>query len=216
MNWKYFHIHLQAWRCLFCLLLVPGVTSFSTPRKWALSATALRAGERGELTVSDPPPLNAAMIEAARKRLPWEDLDELEVAEAWETGRVWYNTRVRLVNLWVLPRDMSNGAWESYAVAASKGEEKILDEVPQLLRLPTEGIVASARAVLTNLNLPPALLRKEPLLLTLTPDRLLGGFDQLKRQQECNGGDGAAKTIEACRETPGLLANAAMEWIPRE
>lgn len=92
--------------------------------------------------------------------------DDDEAMTGWESGEWWEQTRLRLVELWVLPRDMSNGgADDRYSKAAERREMKLIEAVLQLLRLPPREVVASAKAVLKE-RLPPALLRNEPVLLS--------------------------------------------------
>ena len=177
----------------------------------------LFAGERGELTVSEPYPLDPILVEAAKEVLPWEQQqdagEDSTNCDEWKQGQVWHETRIKLTNLWVLPRDMSNGAWDAYAVAASSGEQKILNQVPQLLRIDTEAVVASAKTVLTTLSLPPALLRKEPMLLTIDSKCLVGGFKTLQNSHKLlQANTDTVAVLEACRDTPGLLFDAAIAW----
>jgi len=164
------------------------------------------------------------LVEAALTRLPWEienGGDEEALAEEISSEERWYNTRKILSRLWVLPRDIlkDNGT------AASKGEDRMLSAVPQLLRLRSEDVESSAKTVLSVLRLPPALLRKEPLLLTIQPDRLVRGFDGLvlaetkKMIQDTDNErlEGIDEEIgsavrEACKDTPGLLLEAATQW----
>ena len=167
----------------------------------------------GELSISEEAPqLSAALIQSAQERLPWEqplEDDSLNIEndiESWRSGKQWYSTRQRLMDMWVLPRDMSKGSWEAYAAAANRGEESILEKAPQLLRLPSDNIVDSTRMVLSVLKLPPALLRKEPLLLTMEPQRLQGGFERLQTNDSYAD---AAMAREACKNIPGLLLEAA-------
>ena len=170
----------------------------------------------GELSISEEAPqLSAPLIQSAQERLPWEEpladdsINSDNDIVSWRSGKQWYITRQRLMDVWVLPRDMSNGSWEAYAAAANRGEESILQKSPQLLRLPSEQIIASAKTVLSVLKLPPALLRKEPLLLTMEPQRLQGGFEQLQANDSYAD---AAMAREACKNTPGLLLEAAQNW----
>ena len=171
---------------------------------------------------SSPPRLDQVLIEAARVRLPWEENRESDnnevdfLSEEISSGQQWYQTRQLLTRLWVLPRDMSNGSWEAYAIAASNGEDKMLSCVPQLLRLPPGDIERSAKTVLSVLKLPPALLRREPLLLTVPSDLLVKGFEKLlcgEREDVTREGiiDGEIrlKVLEACKDTSGLLLEAA-------
>lgn len=187
---------------------------------------ALRA-EFGELSISEElPPLDPAWIGAARKPLSWEalsvtntdvydvvpsdNIDDDPSSSLWQNGQRWFVTREALMDLWVLPRDMSNGSWENYADAAIRGEEKVLQQVPQLLRLESESIILSAKTVLNELGLPPALLRKEPILLSMSPDRLRGGFESIRNMNSDDINDKSA--LEACRDTEGLLVKAATKW----
>ncbi len=170
---------------------------------------------------SSPPRLDPLLIDAARVRLPWEEKregDNNEVAylsEDISSGQQWYQTRQVLTRLWVLPRDMSNGSWEAYAEAANNGEDRMLSCVPQLLRLPPDDIERSAKTVLSILKLPPALLRREPLLLTVPSDLLLKGFEQLlsdEREDVTREGTDEEirlNVLEACKDTSGLLLEAA-------
>lgn len=183
---------------------------------------------------SSPPRLDPFLIEAARERLPWEEIienDSNEVAclseEMISSGQQWFQTRQLLTRLWVLPRDMSNGSWEAYTKAANNGEDRMLSCVPQLLRLPPEDIERSAKTVLSELKLPPALLRREPLLLTVPSDLLVRGFEKLlcgEREiiisegkdtrcvtQEGSDEETQLNVLEACKETPGLLLEAATQ-----
>lgn len=170
---------------------------------------------------SSHPRLDPLLIEAARVRLPWEEKrenDNNEVAclsEEISSGQQWYQTRQVLTTLWVLPRDMSNGSWEAYAIAANNGEDRLLSCVPQLLRLPPDDIERSAKTVLSVLKLPPALLRREPLLLTVPSDLLVKGFEQLLSDERedvtLEGIDEEIRlnVLEACKDTSGLLLEAA-------
>eukprot|EP00588_Corethron_pennatum_P018045 CAMPEP_0194305616 /NCGR_PEP_ID=MMETSP0171-20130528/3012_1 /TAXON_ID=218684 /ORGANISM="Corethron pennatum, Strain L29A3" /LENGTH=261 /DNA_ID=CAMNT_0039057195 /DNA_START=61 /DNA_END=843 /DNA_ORIENTATION=- len=171
----------------------------------------------GDSSVSEElPPLNPAWIEAARRPLPWERelaTDNNTDANSWQNGQRWYLTRTALMDLWVLPRDMSNGSWDNYADAAIREEEKVLRQVPQLLRLDTDGVVASARCVMNELQLSPALLRSEPILLGMEPERLRGGFESVRLSI---GGDTDSSLVEACRDTQGLLVGAATKWTGSE
>ena len=190
-----------------------GVFAFKMPAVSKRSSALY--SELGELSVSEPPLLEPAWIEAAKTILPWEEPDNILPFDVWEQGQVWKYTRIKLVNLWVLPRDMSNGAWNSYAVAASKGEKRLIEQAPQLLRIPTDDVVSSARTILTEFQLPPALLRREPILLTIGSKRLQEGFKVL---QYPNGKDGEmipeSILLEKCRDIEGFLADAAIQWKP--
>lgn len=185
-----------------------------------------QSSEFGAISSSDAPPrLNPALIEEARARLPWEtekDDDDDAMAEEISSGQRWYETRKILTKLWVLPTDLLS--WEDSATAANNGEDKLLSSVPQLIRLPPIKIKASAKTVLSTLNLPPALLRREPLLLTVSPDLLSRGFDdvilaQAKKMEcdvdidvvslECTIESIKKGACEACKDTPGLLLEAA-------
>ena len=69
---------------------------------------------------------------------------------------------------------------------------------------------ASAKTVLKTLRLPPAILRKEPLLLTVSPDRLVSGFSAETKKVENESTDvktdAAASVVrEACKDMPSLL-----------
>jgi len=183
------------------------------------------SSEFGAVSASNSPPrLDPLLIEEAQVRLPWEEQienDNNEVAclsEEISCGQQWYQTRQLLTRLWVLPRDMSNGSWEAYAVAANNGEDRMLSCVPQLLRLPSDDIERSAKPVLSLLKLPPALLRREPLLLTVPPELLVTGFEKLlsgerERGNTREGIDEEARlnVLEACKDTPGLLLEAATQ-----
>jgi len=171
--------------------------------------------EFGELSIPEAPRLSTAWIQAAEERLPWELVgkDNHEITDdaegtAWQSGERWCTTRQSLVNMWVLPRDMTNGAWENYAMAANRGEEKILSKVPQLLRLESMAVVDSAKMVLQTLKLPPALLRQEPILLAMEAERLLGGFKRLYKEFNLE----EALVRESCKNEPGLLVEASINW----
>lgn len=122
---------------------------------------------------------------------------------SWRDGSVWAKTRATLVNLWVLPRDMSSGASAEYATAASRGEIRALESAPQLLRLPTELVVGSAKAVL-EAHLPPALLRSEPILMTYPPEFITGGLEFLTTMMMTT----PKMAVAVCRDTPGLLVTS--------
>lgn len=178
------------------------------------------SSEPGAVSASrSAPRLNPTLIEAACTLLPWEmgndgSNDEAMVEEIG-TGQQWYETRQLLTKLWVLPRDMSNGSFQAYAKAANDGEDKMLSSVPQLLRLAPDDIATSAKTVLRVLKLPPAMLRREPLLLTVQPDRLIRGFDCLllaeagDKKLESTDEKICEAVREACKDTPGLLLEAA-------
>lgn len=98
---------------------------------------SLQAGF-GELSISEPSQLDEYLIEAARQSFSWEcESVEATTCSDWQQGQYWFETRQSLMKLWVLPRDMSNGSWENYKLAANRGEQGILQLVPQLLRLKT-------------------------------------------------------------------------------
>ena len=160
------------------------------------------------MAAPNAPLLDTALIDAARANLSWEK--SYDDAVAWESGELWGQTRLRLVELWVLPRDMSNGADERYAKAAERGETKILNAVPQLLRLPSSDVIASAKAVLSA-PLPPALLRSEPALLSYPRCHIEGGLGKLMTTMSSK-----EAAIVACRDTPGLLLGAVEGWIQEQ
>ena len=205
-----------------------------------IKSSSSSLSEFGEIAASkNLPKLNSTLIEAALERLPWEveegddDIDEYdkdnddscssstESACTWENGQQWYETRQLLTTQWILPRDLLNGSWESYGIAANRGEEKMLNAVPQLLRLNIDYVGAAANTVLSVLKLPPALVRREPILLTMKPDRLEGGFESLLliEKSKKNMDDGCAYDSDdiqavraSCKDTPGMLLEAATKW----
>ena len=180
------------------------------------------------------PPLDPAWIEAARQPCAWdaasvtENNDEsankdIENISSWQNGQRWFVTREALLDLWVLPRDISKGSWENYANAATKAEEIMLNQVPQLLRLEPSAVVESARMVLNDLQLPPALLRREPILLTMDSERLRGAFESIRLRISSSRSDLTATsedttedvttvTIGVAANTPGLLVKVATKW----
>jgi hypothetical protein len=95
----------------------------------------------------------------------------------------------------------------------------MLNAVPQLLRLNIDYVGAAAKTLLSVLKLPPALVRREPILLTMKPDRLEGGFESLLLIEKKNRDDGSdndsddIKAVrESCRDTSGMLLEAATKW----
>ncbi|KAL9190791.1 hypothetical protein ACHAXT_000497 [Thalassiosira profunda] len=189
-----------------------------TSRRRRSSLYLQPSSEFGAISASSAPPrLNPELIDAALVRLPWEVEEEDDTSHALDedldliSGERWFNTRQILTRLWVLPRDMSNGSWEAYADAANRGEDAMLTNVPQLLRLSPDEVEASAKTVLKELQLPPALLRREPALLTVPPERLVGGFDaivQLETEKE-DSSDVVLAARKVCRDEQGLLLKAA-------
>mmetsp|Transcript_2685 Transcript_2685/g.3915 ORF Transcript_2685/g.3915 Transcript_2685/m.3915 type:complete len:221 (-) Transcript_2685:1455-2117(-) len=169
----------------------------------------------GELSTPPPPRLDDDLLKAAKTRLPWESAVQEHTAEeqpsSWENGELWFESRPTLVKLWVLPRDMSNGADAKFAAAATKGERDLLSKVPQLLRLPTLQIIESAKTVKEGLGphqrLPPALLRSEPMLLAFPPLYIRGGLGYLSRTY------GAESALKQSRDTPGALVKAIEDWM---
>ena len=182
------------------------------------STRTILHAEFGELSISPPPFLEPDLIQAATEPLPWESSSNpTQPADDWQTGQLWFETRSALMKLWVLPRDMSNGSWEPYAMAANRGEMTLLTQVPQLLRL--SHVTAAAQYVLHDLGLPAAVLRQEPLLLVMTVEQLQGGFDTLvaKEQQRQGASDdhkecSVKSTRAAIRDTPNLFTEAAKTW----
>jgi hypothetical protein len=166
----------------------------------------------GDLAAPNSPQLDDSLIAAARVRLSWEKAEGLsfddkdEPATGWESGKWWEQTRLRLVELWVLPRDMSNGADDRYSKAAKRSEMKLIDAVPQLLRLPPSEVIASAKAVLRE-SLPAALLRNEPVLLSYPASHIEGGFEYLLKSMPSNDA-----VVVACRSNEGLLVSAIERW----
>jgi len=192
------------------LMISSEVSAFTTSRTFGTSpscSVVLNAEktEFGEIT-EDLPELDKSWVVAAQQSLSWEKRSNNDDTSAWSNGQYWYFTRTSLRELWILPQDMSKGSWDNYAEAASKGEEKVLQQVPQLFRLQPTTVIDSAKTVLNNLQLPPALLRKEPILLAMDSERLIGGFDTIRKVLN--------DPIEACRDTPNLLAKACMKWTP--
>jgi hypothetical protein len=169
------------------------------------------------LSAPKAPPLDQELVKAACAQLPWEmraeiqrNANDADLPEAksstlgsddnnWQDGSLWANSRIRLVDLWVLPRDMSNGSDSRYADVASKSELRMLEQVPQLLRCPT--VVAAAETALA-LGLPPAILRKEPALLVYPPEYIQGGMKTLKASLK-NPPD--SQVLKVCRDAPRLL-----------
>mmetsp|Transcript_37859 Transcript_37859/g.42666 ORF Transcript_37859/g.42666 Transcript_37859/m.42666 type:complete len:293 (-) Transcript_37859:76-954(-) len=172
-----------------------------------------------------PPLLDSDLIQAAQQPFSWDnvasstttsddsDNDDDEDSgdiSCWQNGQRWWVTREALVKLWILPEDVLG----YYDDATIKVENKMLAQVPQLLRFEPEMVVTSATTVLHDLRLPPALLRKEPLLLVMDSERLRGGFETIRsRMTSTTTSTSTASTpLEACRETPGLLVAAATKW----
>jgi hypothetical protein len=166
----------------------------------------------GDLAAPNSPLLDVSLIDAARVRLSWEKAsmlpcdDDDETMTGWESGEWWEQTRLRLVELWVLPRDMSNGADDRYSKAAERWEMKLIEAVPQLLRLPPSEVVASAKAVLKE-RLPPALLRNEPVLLSYPASHIEGGFANLLKSMPSKDA-----VVVASRGNEGFLVSAIEEW----
>jgi len=195
------------------------VTAFATIFSAQLPPSAVvlngEKTEFGEIS-EDLPALDENWVRAAQQPLSWETSNSIDydthdeaALELWCKGQYWYFTRTALLDLWILPQDMSKGSWENYATAASKGEEKVLQQVPQLFRLRPTTVIKAAKTVLNELRLPPALLRKEPLLLAMDSERLVGAFNTI-----CQTLPSFIDPIEACRDTPHLLATACIAWTP--
>lgn len=176
------------------------------------TTTCLKAESQSES--EQLPPLDPGWIKAALQPFSWDDdaVVPNDDDDTWQNGQRWFVTREALMDLWVLPRDMSKGSWDNYADAAIKKEEKVLNAAPQLLRLETALVLESAQTVLNDLKLPPALLRREPILLTMDPDRLRGGFARIVAEKSSD----ESTPAEACRDTHGLLVEAATKWIRDE
>mmetsp|Transcript_37858 Transcript_37858/g.42665 ORF Transcript_37858/g.42665 Transcript_37858/m.42665 type:complete len:283 (-) Transcript_37858:76-924(-) len=162
-----------------------------------------------------PPLLDSDVIQAAQHPFSWDDDSDSDNGvtddiSCWHNGQRWLVTREALVKLWILPEDVLG----YYDDATIKVENKMLAQVPQLLRFEPEMVVTSATTVLHDLRLPPALLRKEPLLLVMDSERLRGGFETIRsRMTSTTTSTSTASTpLEACRETPGLLVAAATKW----
>jgi hypothetical protein len=49
----------------------------------------------------------------------------------------------------------------------------------------------------------------------MNSERLEGGFECLQQQQHMAPSSTLPELLEACRDTSGLLADAAMEWTMR-
>mmetsp|Transcript_15115 Transcript_15115/g.43878 ORF Transcript_15115/g.43878 Transcript_15115/m.43878 type:complete len:260 (-) Transcript_15115:470-1249(-) len=184
----------------------------------------------GELASPRPPRLEEGLIDAAKGRLPWEGEHEgrrgdeessapSDEPKLWENGELWSETRETLVKLWVLPRDMTNGADDDWAAAAMVRETAFLSRAPQLLRLPPSAVVETAKAVMggfgrdsgevvgSDSRLPPALLRSEPELLVFPSSYVRGGLELLGERL------GKDEAVKVCRDTPGALRAAVEEWI---
>ena len=228
-------------RLLLVIFLLRSVQSFhvSFSQKRPIKANVFYAALGDLTTPPEPPPLDPALIQAASAKLPWEMLlekeqepilnlsrdveaelsasvsmnthnDDTTFADvSWQDGSQWATARKRLVDMWVLPRDMSNGADQQYAMAACKSEMKMLETVPQLLRLET--VVAAAERVLA-LGLPPALLRREPQLLSYPASYIEGGLDFLITMMMST----KEMVVPACRDTPGLLIGAVDGYIQEQ
>lgn len=183
--------------------------------------------ELGELAAPRLPRWDADLVEAARKPLSWETCEtfnsSLSTADSsssseatnsmrtrdWESGEIWLKTRLTLVNLWILPRDMSNGADEDYAMAAEQKELKVLQAVPQLLRLDDVMVIATAKMLLNQAGLAPAVLRREPRLLTYPPDHVESALKALSVVVS-GGVDNEKEKNRGCRQ---VIANAK---VPEE
>ena len=204
--------------CYYARVVIP----FAATGRYVATTTTLivkhqqlcMAGELGELATPPPPRLEDELLRAARKQLSWETSSTLLLENndeedcgplLWENGEHWLNSREMLVKLWVLPRDMSNGADSKFAAAASKQEQKMLEEVPQLLRLPSSQVIESAKAV--HKHFPPAVLRSEPMLLAYPASYIQGGLDHLSSTI------GEKEMFVKCRDTPSALVEAIEEWM---
>jgi len=89
--------------CLVVVQIVPPSDSR------ACSIPPLKAA-LGDLAAPDLPEIESTLIAAARVKLPWENVAADDIANSvgitWENGELWKNSRTRLVELWVLPRDI--------------------------------------------------------------------------------------------------------------
>ena len=166
-----------------------------------------------------PPWLDVKLIQAARQPCSWDEegaaststshnKNDNDDISGWQQGQRWLVTREALVKFWILPEDVLG----YYDDAPTKVENKILTQVPQLLRFESDRVVQSAHTVLHDLRLPPALLRQEPRLLAMESERLRGGFENIRSILRTSSTTTASTPLEACRETPGLLVEAALNW----
>jgi hypothetical protein len=188
------------------LLAGQGARGFVLPTRTTgqLAAPPLSA-ELGELSSPEMPPFDPTLIEDAQQKLLWEN--EITPSDVpWQSGQLWITTREMLVSMWILPRDMSNGADGRYAAAATKTELKILNVVPQLLRLEPAEVIASAKVLAACF--PAGFLRSEPAFLAYPASTLQASIDSLlKKLQSKNA------VMLACREDPSLLLTALEEQL---
>jgi hypothetical protein len=169
-----------------------------------LAAPPLSA-ELGELSSPKMPPFDPALIENAQQKLLWEK--EVTPSDVpWQSGQLWLTTREMLVSMWILPRDLSNGADSRYAAAATKTELKILNVIPQLLRLEPAEVIASAK--LLAACFPAGFLRSEPAFLAYPAPILQASIDSLLNKLKSKNA-----VMLACREDPSLLLTAVEEQL---
>ena len=150
-----------------------------------------------------------ARIEAAKSPLLWEvikkreaqpvlnlsnrdkvptDLQSEEAKQdgsCWEDGQQWATTKARLEEMGIRGEDA----------------DKLLEAVPQLLRIDTDIIVDSCSAVMDLLVDGHCLLLREPRLLSFRGDDIRYGVEFLSTMMASS----PSTVLQACRVSPSLL-----------
>jgi hypothetical protein len=186
---------------LSTIIFPPCVFSFGP-----LQGFRLRQGE--SLRATTRRPCSPESIEDAKSLLLWEVVEKREAEpvlnlsnrkaavvpydsqtgnqqdDSWENGQQWAGTRARLQQI----ADISN-----------EETDKLLEAVPQLLRIDTEIIVDSFSAVMDLIG--GDCLLKEPRLLSFRGDHVRYGVEFLSTMMASP----PSTVLQACRVSPSLL-----------
>lgn len=116
----------------------------------------------------------------------------------WKSGSVWTASRKELIDLEIL----SDGA----------NDEVFLSKCPQLARLPTGGIVDSAKVMLDTIGLPPPAIAQHPTLLSYPAQLYPGALEFLSNMMML-----PQPTISSlCKASPELLLGGLDGYIQEQ
>mmetsp|Transcript_20888 Transcript_20888/g.42641 ORF Transcript_20888/g.42641 Transcript_20888/m.42641 type:complete len:339 (-) Transcript_20888:137-1153(-) len=131
-----------------------------------------------------------------------DDLDNDNLDSEWITGRVWTETRRALIERSILPPDNSD----------TEKEMHMLSSCPQLIRLPTCDIGATADAAIDKLGILPATLSKKPEILSYPASCLPAAIEFLSNMMMLP----QAAIQSLCKSNPDLLIGGLDGYVQEQ
>ena len=117
----------------------------------------------------------------------------------WTDGQIWLQTKAALVELSVLTGDEPRS-------------EEFLSTCPQLARLPTEDILASAQEVIGSIGLSPSAIQQNPMLLSYPSHLYTGALEFLSNMMMLP----QPTLADLCKTNPELLIGGLDGYIQEQ